>query len=162
MPLVCGSMLPIDRIGPPNRSACCSVLILLGLYVYLKYFKARIGPNPAATMSCKPVMDVRLDKREYLVRREHDLSSGKQTFFFPFFHLFFFSFSLQLRTKALNEEGLLPSIYSKETMKLIQHYVLFYEPYGASYCTVPKRIQMHRYNLTPITATTYPRKPMMI
>lgn len=52
MPLVCGSMLPIDRIGPPNRSACCSVLILLGLYVYLKYFKARIGPIPAATMSC--------------------------------------------------------------------------------------------------------------
>lgn len=46
-----GSMIPDDRIGPPKRSDCWSMLILLGLYVYLKYFSARTGHIPVATMS---------------------------------------------------------------------------------------------------------------
>lgn len=46
-----GSIIPNDRIGPPKRSACWSMLILLDLYVYLKYFSARTGPIPVATIS---------------------------------------------------------------------------------------------------------------
>lgn len=55
MGLGCGSMLPRDKIGPPKRSACWSILILLGLYVYRTYLRARIGPIPAATMSCNGI-----------------------------------------------------------------------------------------------------------
>lgn len=50
--LGCVSMFPRVSIGPPIRSACWSILILLGLYVYRKYFNAKIGPMPAPTMSC--------------------------------------------------------------------------------------------------------------
>lgn len=62
--------IPKRRYWSPKRPACWRVLILLGLYVWRKYFIARIGTIPAAAMSCS------LENSKYMKCRLENSSSS--------------------------------------------------------------------------------------